>query len=219
MSNVQDQSRSNSGSSSSDQNRSVDKSSSWSAGIEHNPKLLVQTANKKKNLFSVLKQYGINVQRPTQYVEWSASIVCPFPFHKGGRERSPSFAYNFNKDSFHCFGCGMSGGSVEFVAFKESLDKLIVAEQFIQELGGYDTIDEVLDNQNQEIEQLLFGLAIYLQTVISKNKDNASIINLVDKYIWWIDMYLLSKAPTNKLTVKDIEWISSKIRWQLEEYK
>ncbi|MDE5602413.1 MAG: DNA primase [Helicobacter sp.] len=49
------------------------------------------------------------------------------PFHQ---EKTPSFVINANKGYYHCFGCGVSGDSIQFVmeyeklSYRETLEKL-----------------------------------------------------------------------------------------------
>src|SRR4051812_45729400 len=41
------------------------------------------------------------------------------PFHK---EKTPSFSVSAQKQSFHCFGCGVGGDVYKFVMLREGLD-------------------------------------------------------------------------------------------------
>jgi CHC2 zinc finger len=42
-------------------------------------------------------------------------MICPFKFHKRGRERTPSFRLNENKKTFMCFGCLERGDILKFM--------------------------------------------------------------------------------------------------------
>lgn len=52
---------------------------------------------------------------------------CPFSFHKSGRERSSSFYYYPDSNSFYCFGCQSGGGPVDFVSLHEDISKYSAA--------------------------------------------------------------------------------------------
>ena len=168
---------------------------------------LIILANSKKKLFLVLQQYGIRLTRINHSDEWSDNLICPFPFHKGGKENTPSFGYNYQKDRFHCFGCTSSGRTVEFLAFKEDLDKVIVAQQILRELGGYETaLDESIEDQNPKIKQLLFDFSKFLQIILQNYKYDTNALNQVDKVIWWFDNYIVANAPKDQITVEELSY-------------
>lgn len=60
----------------------------------------------------------------------SEKIVCPF--HK---ERSPSLVIYDHNHSFHCFGCGAGGDSIDFVMLKEDLEFVEGRDKAMQILG------------------------------------------------------------------------------------
>jgi len=43
-------------------------------------------------------------------------IQCPFPSHQGGNERTGSFKYYENTNTYNCYGCKNSGGPISFVS-------------------------------------------------------------------------------------------------------
>ena len=62
----------------------------------------IKSANRKVRLRKALQDYGIKIEKNFQRPAWSNNIICPFPNHKGAKERTPSFAYCFVSDHFHC---------------------------------------------------------------------------------------------------------------------
>ena len=74
-------------------------------------------------LDQVCKHYDIEIGG------FNLKIVCPFPFHQ---DNSPSFTYYPETNSFHCFGCKSTGGSVQFVALIESIPKAIAAKKLLE---------------------------------------------------------------------------------------
>ncbi|MBR3692678.1 MAG: DNA primase [Clostridia bacterium] len=54
------------------------------------------------------------------------------PFHN---EKTPSFSVNGEKQIFHCFGCGVGGGAVQFLMKMENLEFRDAVEQLAQSVG------------------------------------------------------------------------------------
>jgi DNA primase len=75
----------------------------------------------KPDIITVLENEGIELRKKGRYF-WA---LCPF--HS---ERHPSFKVDPERQSFFCFGCGVSGDVVDFVrkykglSFKEALEYL-----------------------------------------------------------------------------------------------
>lgn len=172
-----------------------------SSGLKR-AKHLIYIANRKQPLYPILKRYGLRIERANQWDTWSNAIKCPFPHHKGGKEKTPSFGYNFSKDYFHCFGCSSSGGAVEFLAYKEKTDRLAIAEQIIHDTGGYD-IEEDLETEDEKIEALLFDFSVFVGDQIQAYKNDQDKIDSIEKLLWWMDMYILARAPRKKIKVED----------------
>jgi hypothetical protein len=165
---------------------------------------LVWAANAKVKLFTILRSYNIiplkEVNNP-----WSAKITCPFLAHKGGRERTPSFNYNFEKDYFYCMGCKRSGRAVEFIAYKEGLDRYEVAISLLEHYGDVPTAEEFEAGQDFSVlEKELFGLAMtfceHVQAVKHDPKKLAGIENL----IWTFDCYVWANASKHKIDVEEL---------------
>lgn len=124
-------------------------------------------------LLKTLALYGIHL-KPSKR-EWSHPIRCPFDEHKGGKENTSSFGYNFNKDYFNCFGCGSGGGVVEFISKKEGIPKQVVRDR----LRGRLSITNIV-SPNLDIH--LIKLANWLR---SQNQTED-----LQKVLWWFDSYL-----------------------------
>jgi len=73
-------------------------------------------------------------------------IVCPFKSHKGGRERTGSFKYFSDTNSFYCYGCKIGGEwahACEFMAHMENISRERAAIKIIKLFGA--DIDANLD--------------------------------------------------------------------------
>ena len=78
---------------------------------------------------TVFLYYGIRLD------EFNYKTTCPFPRHKGGKERTPSFTYYNYSNSFYCYGCGTGGGPVNFVMNMEGLSPKAAAQKVIDLFG------------------------------------------------------------------------------------
>jgi hypothetical protein len=103
-------------------------------------------------LFNVLRYY--NVRITPSYVN---STICPFKHHKGGRERTGSFYFYPETNSFYCHGCktgGMHRHAVAFVAAYEGITFVKAAQKIIGLFGSdVDPLAEFSDDRNYS-EQL-----------------------------------------------------------------
>jgi twinkle protein len=71
------------------------------------------------------------------------NLVCKCPFHN---ENSPSFKVHINKDLYKCFGCGVSGNSIDFlIAYK----KLEFTEA-LKEIANYYHIELDMEETKQK---------------------------------------------------------------------
>jgi DNA primase len=72
------------------------------------------------NLLDILYAYNINIDR------YNRKACCPF--HKNGQERSASFFYYPDTNTYYCFGCKLSGSAVDFVATIENINNYSAAQ-------------------------------------------------------------------------------------------
>lgn len=158
---------------------------------------IIRQVNRLVKLRKILSE-NYNIQFTQNYNnEWSELITCPLPSHKGGNERTGSFGYNFNKDYFNCFGCGASGGPVEFISLMTGQDKYLVAEELAEKLDltkELENFDEQIDQR--EIKELILNFASTLNKLYATK--NKKIIEEVDKITWWFDLYLYARISSKK---------------------
>jgi len=179
---------------------------------------LIKVANKKASLNDVFAQYNIVINRFNSE-KWSESITCPFPHHKGGKERTPSFGYNFEEDRFNCFGCSSRGGAVEFISLMERMRPELVAEQLIIQAGGYDITDEEIEKKDEGIDKVLFAFAIWLSNLTQKNRNNKPVLSQIEKVNWWFDNYFLNNAPRNRIALDELTARIEKAKEILSKYE
>ena len=55
------------------------------------------------------------ISERTEIVKKGSRLWAKCPFHGGGNERTPSFTFDDERGTYHCFGCGESGNIFSFV--------------------------------------------------------------------------------------------------------
>lgn len=160
------------------------------SGTDSEKVKLIKLANTKIRLLDVLTNYGFKIEKNYQKIAWSQNIKCPFPSHKGGNERTPSFGYSYPKDIFYCFGCHKAGKAVEFISLYEEVPRIVVAENILSKFSGKDD-DQYLANDfddNDKVAPILFDLSKFVREKIKEGTNN---IKYIEKLLWWFDLYLL----------------------------
>lgn len=70
----------------------------------------------KISIFSLLEIYGIEYYQINSG-NFTHRLKCPFAFHKGGDEATPSFFVSETTKTFHCFGCNSNGNVIDFYKY------------------------------------------------------------------------------------------------------
>jgi hypothetical protein len=173
---------------------------------------LIKIANNRVKLLDILRHYGFKIEQNYQRPIWSNNIVCPLASHKGAKERTPSFGYHFARDYFSCFGCGKAGRAVEFIAEYEQIPRGVVAERILSQYGGNDITSDDFKDYQDDLTNILLDGSKYLQILIQKNKNNPKELQKIEKVIWWLDFYLMSKVQNKKIQPQDLEFIINKAK-------
>lgn len=74
----------------------------------------------------LFRHYGIRLDLHNK------KTTCPFKQHKGGRERTPSFYFYPDTNSFNCYGCSTGGRCCELVMHMEGCTKVQAAYKILQ---------------------------------------------------------------------------------------
>ena len=75
---------------------------------------------------------------------------CPFTSHKGGRERTPSFYFYPDTNSFNCYGCNIGGRCCELVMHMEHCTKVQAAYKILQMYESDVDEDNIYDPEDFE---------------------------------------------------------------------
>lgn len=160
------------------------------------------------SLYKILNQYGVKIDA------YSNKDRCPFSFHKNGFERSSSFYYYKNTNSFNCFGCNHGGGPVEFVSLIEDLSKEDAA---IKINNDYETNAEISNNfiPNFEITQkILLDFSKTVREFIYSNLDSELSAEYAEKVTFIFDT-ITSK---HNLDIEGLRSITKKLTTKLNQY-
>lgn len=131
-------------------------------------------------LATILGSYGQRVD------EYNRRIRCPF--HMSGNERTPSFWYYPETNTFHCFGCKVSGRPVEYVSLAESLTKLEAAINIIERWGAQvNSAHQFSEIKNAYVDKILLDFSDYIRTFIKRNESSSEATMYVENLCYSFD--------------------------------
>jgi len=93
-------------------------------------------------IMKLFKHYGMRLDA------YNKKCSCPFKSHKGGRERSPSFYFYPDTNSFNCYGCSTGGRCCDLVMHLERCTKVQAAYKILQLFGSDVDEDNIYDPED-----------------------------------------------------------------------
>jgi DNA primase len=93
-------------------------------------------------LVKVLRHYGVRID------EHNRKVTCPFKSHSGGRERTASFWYYPDTNTYHCFGCKVGNRPVDFVAEMDHLTRVQAAHKVLELFESDVDEDNIYDRKS-----------------------------------------------------------------------
>jgi DNA primase len=112
--------------------------------------------------------------------KYTHRMICPFKFHKGGRERTGSFRINEKKKTFTCFGCNEGGDILRFLQYyvggweQLHLEKLAAMAGLIKN-GEIQIPEEYLNIEQEPLKEtnhkILFNTGLLLRQYLLETKD------------------------------------------------
>lgn len=131
-------------------------------------KKIIDEAN-KVSLQNIFKSFGLRID------EFNRKIICPLLLHKGGREKTPSFIWYPDTNSFYCFGCKSSGGPVNFLSSFKEISKRDAASLILESFSS-DFLNEFKVSDFIEKEKLLFEFSSIIKKFLSYHEDDKDFI-------------------------------------------
>ena len=103
------------------------------------------------------------------------------PFHE---EKTPSFTVVPSKQIFHCFGCGESGGVIDFIKKFDHLDFVEAVEAVAGESGisvVYDQTAKPVDSRFKRFNNLMMELSDFYQSQLKQSTTKKKAIDYAKK--------------------------------------
>jgi DNA primase len=146
--------------------------------------------------------------------EYHKKALCPFPFHQN--ERTGSFFYYKNTNSFYCFGCKSGGGPVNFISLMNGISKEEAADKIIErfEIDPDAIITENAENFAQK-HDLILGFSTLIRTFIHNNLDD----NAAIKHAEVITLIFDTINAKHNLDNDGIKSLVAKLKVKLNQYK
>lgn len=120
-------------------------------------------------LVKLFKHYGLRLD------EHNRKIVCPFPSHQGGRERSGSFYFYPDTNTFWCFGCKTGVTPCDLVAGLDGCTKVKAASKVLELFHADADDDNIFDRQNfSEKLEIMMDFSNYVRDFLQQNDDPKS---------------------------------------------
>jgi hypothetical protein len=89
---------------------------------------------------------------------YTHKMICPFKFHKNGRERTGSFRFSDKKQVFTCFGCNCSGDVLKFLSLYCGGDDQFNLKRLAGIAGLLENVGDWIPNVDDEDEYREIGI-------------------------------------------------------------
>ena len=119
-------------------------------------------------LSKIFKIYNLNINKN------NTKVACPFKTHKFGHEKTPSFIFYHESNTYWCFGCKQGNTTIDFVKNIEGINYY----QAVEKISKFDNFSKVQVESKPDLpyeeyfnKQLEF--ADLLRSKLHSNKDKA----------------------------------------------
>lgn len=181
---------------------------------------LVRKANTVP-LVRVFKYYGLNIS------DTNHTIICPFKSHQGGRERSGSFKYYSETNSFFCYGCkvgGQNAHSCEFMAAMDETNSAKAAFKILKLFSGDVSEDGeafIEEESFSERLEIIMEFSNFVRDFIQANLDDPAAISWIEKVTLTFDQMNerhTRKNGSSRMDNNSIKILVSKLKVQAARY-
>lgn len=94
-------------------------------------------------LDKLFKLYNLNINKS------NTKSICPFPSHNNGNERTASFMYYPESNTYWCFGCKQGNSSIDFVKYMDGLNY----HQALNKISLLNNDGPILSRPNSSFEE------------------------------------------------------------------
>lgn len=143
--------------------------------------------------------------------KYTHRMVCPFKFHKNGRERTSSFRFNNKKKTFVCFGCNSNGNLLDFLWMycggceQYNLKRLCLISGLLEngEINApYDYKEPTIEPPKETNYKILFDSGLLLRRYLFEFKNT---INYKRECEWVDNMFVKIDKYFNAINEDNIE--------------
>lgn len=168
-------------------------------------KNLIKQAN-GVDIQDIFNHYGVRI-------EYNRKCICPFPFHKG--ERTGSFTYYKDTNSFFCFGCKSGGGPVNFVSLYEDIEKEAAASKIVEKFQADPNIVVREPVDFLERQRITLDFSELIRNFIFDNLDDKQALEYSEK----VGLIFDTINSRHNLDNAGLRSLIDKLRIKLEQYK
>jgi len=171
--------------------------------FEINSKELINQAN-TVDLLQIFQHYNIDLSH-------SNKCKCPFPDHS---DKTPSFYYYKNTNSFNCFGCTRGGKAVDFVSFIEGIDKNEAAIKIRDNFNLDSTAIAEVSNQNYDKLPIILQFSENIRNFLYDHSQDTTAIKFAEK----ITLVFDTLNNKHNLNAEGIKILIEKLTSQLKRF-
>ena len=174
--------------------------------IKNDAQVLINSAN-SVDILNIFKIYNIQID------QYNNIITCPFKQHSNGSERTASFNYYSNTNSFNCFGCNRGGGCCQFVSFMEGISLKEAASKIIETNSPSEY--KILNNNDwEEKNKIKLFFSSKIRQFIKANSGDEEAIKYIEKICLSFDSINLKL----NLNIRGLETLTNRLIEDIKKY-
>jgi DNA primase len=156
------------------------------------------------DLLSVMGHYRLELDA------YNKKIHCPFKFH---HDRTASFYYYPETNTFYCWGCKSSGGPSNFVSLIENISKFDAAKKII---ANFNIQEDLIPGTNiSEWRELYQSFSVDIRSFIQNNKSDQTALNFAHTITFMFDQI----TQNHTLDLMGLQHILKKLTKRLKEFE
>lgn len=169
-------------------------------------KKLIVNAN-SVNILDIFKHYTIPVD------EYNRKCICPFSTH--ANERTGSFVFYKDTNSFYCFGCKNGGGPVNFVCLMENVSKIESANKITDRFYTDPDVTAYDSASYLQRQHILISFSEFIRKFIFDNLDDSDAFLYAEK----VGMIFDTINFRHQIDNGGLESLVRKLKLKIEQYK
>jgi hypothetical protein len=165
---------------------------------------LIKSAN-SVDIRDIFHHYSVQIG-------YNKKCHCPFPCHR--TDRTPSFSFRQDTNSFYCFGCKNGGGCVNFVSTYEGISKEAAAKKILDKFQSDASIIIRDPLELVERNKILLEFSALIRTFLHKNFDDKPAFTYCEK----VELIFDTITMRHQLDNAGLKSLISKLKLKLQQY-